>query len=286
MRYVQLRAFHHVAISGGFSRAAEQLRLTQPAISDQVRGLEQAYDILLFDRKRRQVRLTQAGERLLEITRRLFDTEQQAFELLSESRALRAGHLRIVADAAHHLLGVLAAFREKHPGVRVTIRAGNTESVVAGLRSYDADVGVLGEVPAGGEFDVVELNSTPIIAFASKGHPAARRRSMSFAELLDYPLVLREEGSKTRKKLEEGAALAGVTLPPSVEAEGREAVREIVASGAGIGFVSRAEFGDDPRLVAITIEGPVMLMDEAMICLKERAGGKLVSAFFEIASRA
>lgn len=285
MRYVQLRAFHHVAISGGFSRAAEQLRLTQPAISDQVRGLEQAYDILLFDRKRRQVRLTQAGERLLDITRRLFDTEQQALELLSESRALRAGHLRIVADAAHHLLGVLAAFREKHPGVRVTIRAGNTESVVANLQSYDADIGILGEVPLGREFEVVELNSTPIIAFAAKGHPAARRRSMSFAELLDYPLILREEGSKTRKKLEEGAALAGASLPPSVEAEGREAVREIVASGAGIGFVSRAEFGDDPRLVAITIEGPVMLMDEAMICLKERAGGKLVSAFFEIASR-
>lgn len=284
MRYVQLRAFHHVAISGGFSRAAEQLRLTQPAISDQVRSLEQAYDILLFDRQRRQVRLTQAGERLLEITRRLFDTEQQALELLSESRALRSGHLRIVADAAHHLLGVLAAFREKYPGVRVTIRAGNTESVVANLHSYEADIGILGEVPRGREFEIVKLNSTPIIAFAAKRHLAARHRSMSFPELLGFPLVLREEGSKTRMKLEEGAALAGVSLPPSVVAEGREAVREIVASGAGIGFVSRAEFGDDPRLVAIEIDGPVMLMDEAMICLRERAGGKLVRAFLDIAS--
>ena len=285
MRYVQLRAFHHVAVSGGFSRAAEQLGLTQPAISDQVRSLEQSYDVLLFDRQRRQVRLTQAGERLLEITRRLFDTEQQALELLSESRALRSGHLRIVADAAHHLLGVLAVFREKHPGVRVTIHAGNTESVIANLHSYAADIGILGEIPKGREFEVVKLNSTPIIAFAAKRHPAAAHRSMSFAELLGFPLVLREEGSKTRKKLEEGATLAGITLPPSVVAEGREAVREIVASGAGIGFVSRAEFGDDPRLVAIGIEGPVMLMDEAMICLRERAGGKLVRAFFDIASR-
>jgi LysR family transcriptional regulator, low CO2-responsive transcriptional regulator len=283
MRYVQLRAFHHVAISGGFSRAAERLGLTQPAISDQVRSLEKSYDVLLFDRQRRQVRLTQAGEQLLEITLRLFDTEQQALELLSESRALRSGHLRIVADAAHHLLGVLAAFRERHPGVRVTIRAGNTESVVASLHGYEADIGILGEIPEGREFEVVKLNSTPIIAFAAKHHPVAARRSISFDDLLGFPLVLREEGSKTRKKLEEGAALAGVTLPPSVEAEGREAVREIVASGAGIGFVSRAEFGDDPRLVPIAIEGPVMLMDEAMICLKERAGGKLVRAFFEIA---
>lgn len=283
MRYVQLRAFHHVAICGGFSRAAEQLRLTQPAISDQVRKLEEEYDILLFDRQRRQVRLTLAGERLLEITRKLFDTEQQALELLSESRALRAGHLRIVADAAHHLLAILAAFREKHPGVRVSVRAGNTESVVANLHSYEADIGVLGEVPEGREFEVVRLNSTPIIAFAARGHQAARLNSMSFHELLRFPLVLRETGSKTRKKLEEGAAQAGVVLLPAIEAEGREAVREIVASGAGIGFVSRAEFGDDPRLVPIEIKGPVMLMEEAMICLKERAGGKLVRAFFDIA---
>lgn len=283
MRYVQLRAFHHVAICGGFSRAAEQLRLTQPAISDQVRKLEEQYDLLLFDRQRRQVRLTPAGERLLEITRKLFDTEQQALELLSESRALRAGHLRIVADAAHHLLAILATFRQKHPGVRVTLRAGNTESVVASLHSYEADVGVLGEVPEGREFEVVRLNSTPIIAFAARGHPAARVRRMSFEELLRFPLVLREEGSKTRKKLEDGAAEAGVVLPPAIEAEGREAVREIVASGAGIGFVSRAEFGDDPRLVPIGIKGPVMLMEEALICLKERTGGKLVRAFFEIA---
>lgn len=286
MRYVQLRAFHHVAVCGGFSRAADQLRLTQPAISDQVRKLEEEYDILLFDRQRRQVRLTPAGERLLEITRRMFDTEQQALDLLSEARALRAGHLRIVADAAHHLLAILAVFRERYPGVRVTLRSGNTESVVASLHAYEADVGVLGDVPAGREFEVVRLNSTPIIAFAARAHPATMKRRMSFAELLAFPLVLREEGSKTRRKLEEGAAAAGISLPPAIEAEGREAVREIVASGAGIGFVSQAEFGDDPRLVPIAINGPVMLMDESLICLTERAGGKLVRAFLDIAAGA
>ena len=80
MRYVQLRAFHYVAISGGFSRAAEELLLTQPAISDQVRKLEEEYDVLLFNRQRKQVVLTPAGERLLVITRRLFDNEQQALD--------------------------------------------------------------------------------------------------------------------------------------------------------------------------------------------------------------
>ena len=93
---------------------------------------------------------------------------------------------------------------------------------------------------------------------------------------------MRERGSKTRQKLEELALESGIELRPAIEAEGREAVREIVASGGGIGFVSAAEFGQDSRLAPIPIEGPEMLMDEALICLRERNAGKLVRAFFDM----
>lgn len=283
MRYVQLRAFHYVAICGGFSRAAETLFLTQPAISDQVRKLEEEYDVLLFNRHKKQVTPTAAGQQLLEITRRMFDTEQQALELLSESRALRSGTLRIVADAAHHLLHILGQFRQKYPGIQVSVRAGNTETVISSLYSYEADIGVLGEIPIGRDFEVVKLNSTPIIAFVSTDHPLASAKSLSLHELSLLPLVMRERGSKTRAKLEDLAIKEGFEFKPAIEAEGREAVREIVASGAGIGFVSAAEFGQDARLVQIPIAAPEMLMDEALICLKERSGGKLVRVFLDIA---
>ncbi|WP_395446435.1 LysR substrate-binding domain-containing protein (plasmid) [Aminobacter sp. UC22_36] len=283
MRYVQLRAFHYVAICGGFSRAAETLFLTQPAISDQVRKLEEEYDVLLFNRHKKQVTPTVAGQQLLEITRRMFDTEQQALELLSESRALRSGTLRIVADAAHHLLHILGQFRQKYPGIQVSVRAGNTETVISSLYSYEADIGVLGEIPTGRDFEVVKLNSTPIVAFVSTDHPLASAKSLSLHELSLLPLVMRERGSKTRAKLEDLAAKEGFEFKPAIEAEGREAVREIVASGAGVGFVSAAEFGQDARLVRIPIAAPEMLMDEALICLKERSGGKLVRVFLDIA---
>lgn len=283
MRYVQLRAFHYVAICGGFSRAAEALFLTQPAISDQVRKLEEEYDVLLFNRHKKQVTLTRQGQQLLEITHRMFDTEQQALDLLSESRALRAGTLRIVADAAHHLLHILGTFRQAYPGIQISIRAGNTESVIASLHAYEADLGVLGEVPESREFEILKLNSTPIIAFVSGSHPLAGRRSMTFAELATHPLILRERGSKTRQKLEAMAQSQGIALRPTIEAEGREAGREIVASGAGVGFVSAAEFGQHGRLAPIEIEAPPMMMDEALICLRERSGGKLVRAFWKIA---
>ena len=283
LRYVQLRAFHHVAVTGGFSRAAEALFLTQPAISDQVRKLEEEYDVLLFNRNKKQVTLTQSGQKLLDITRRMFDVEQQALELLTESRALRSGTLRIVADAAHHLLHVLGAFRQKYPGVQISLRAGNTETVISSLYSYDADIGVLGEVPTGRDFEILKLNSTPIVAFVALGHQLAKSKSLTLAEIARQPLVMRERGSKTRQKLQDLASASKIELKPSIEAEGREAVREIVASGAGVGFVSMAEFGQDSRLVSIPIDAPEMLMDEALICLRERSGGKLVGAFLDIA---
>lgn len=283
MRYVQLRAFHYVAICGGFSRAAEELLLTQPAISDQVRKLEEEYDILLFNRRKKQVTLTPAGEGLLDITRRLFDSEQQALELLSESRALRSGTLRIIADSAHHLLLTLGQFRLKYPGVQISVRSGNSETVIDSLYSYEADLGVIGEIPTGRDFEVLHLNATPIIAFVAASHPLASRTSLTIEELALHPLILRERGSKTRRKLEDGAAEAGIILKPTIEAEGREAVREIVASGAGIGFVSAAEFGRDARLVQIPIQGLDMRMDEALICLRDRSKGKLVQAFLDIA---
>ncbi|CAH1681306.1 Aminoethylphosphonate catabolism LysR family transcriptional regulator [Hyphomicrobiales bacterium] len=284
MRYVQLRAFHHVAISGGFSKAAHALHLTQPAISDQVRKLEEEYDVALFSRRHRQIVLTPAGHRLLAVTRRLFGAEDQALELLQEERSLRTGTLRIVADSVHHVLDVLTAFRERYPGIQVSIARGNTGSIVDTLTGYDAEIGVLGELVDERPFAVLPLNVSPIIAFAAKAHPAATGASFSLQDLAGWPLVMRERGSRTRQLLEQRATEQGVALRFAVEAEGREAVRAIVAAGDGIGFVSAAEFGeDDPQLTRIALDGPPLLMHEKLICLHERRNSKTIQAFFALA---
>lgn len=284
MRYVQLRAFHQVALSGGFSKAAQALHLTQPAISDQVRRLEEEYDVALFSRRHRQIVLTPAGHRLLAVTHRLFGAESEALELLQEERSLRTGALRIVADSVQHVLDVLTAFRARHPGIQVSVARGNTGSIVEMLTGYEADIGVLGELGDERPFEVLPLNVSPIIAFAARSHPAAARASLSLAELGDWPLIMREAGSRTRQMLEQRAAESGIALRYAVEAEGREAVGAIVAAGGGIGFVSAAEFGeDDPRLVRIALDGPPLLMREALICLHERRNSKAIQAFFATA---
>jgi aminoethylphosphonate catabolism LysR family transcriptional regulator len=279
MRYVQLRAFHHVAKHGGFSKAAQALHLTQPAISDQV------YDIRLFDRTRKQVRLTEKGLALLEITRRLFENENQALEFLSQFRTTRKGTLRVVADSTHHIAQVLTQFQNEFPGVFISIKSGNSEQVVEMLARYDADVGVLGNVPDEDIHKIVTLNSTPIIAFARKDSRFANLKSVSFKELATWPLVLREKGSKTRAKIEEQAKIAGITLSVRIEAEGREAVSQIVADGGGVGIVSEAEFGYHQSLCKIPIRKLDLTMEESIICLRERSQNPLISRFMTLAQQ-
>ena len=283
MRYVQIRAFHYVAIHGGFSRAADALYLTQPAISDQVRKLESENDVRLFDRHSRKVALTPDGRKLLEITRRMFEAEQCVADFLSESRALSTEQLKIMADSAHHMLPILTLFRQHYPEIFISLRVGNTEAVLDSLHNYESDIGVLGEIQENQEYESLTLNSAPIIAFAEEGSAFISKQKVSLKELANLPLVLREKGSKTRAKLEEVAALAGIELNPTIEAEGREAVRAIVAAGGGVGIVSEAEFGSGDGLVKIAITEKKLMMDEAIVFLRERKDSKLVNAFMSLA---
>ncbi|MGI9367366.1 MAG: LysR substrate-binding domain-containing protein, partial [Ruegeria sp.] len=240
MRHSQLKAFHHVALLGGFSRAAEALYLTQPAISEQVRKLEQDHDLLLFHRENKRVRLTAAGEKLLHLTKQYFEIETQIEDYLTESGAAIDGELRIIADSAHHLTGLLAPFRAKYPNITISFRAGNTDKILNEVRAYNAEIGVAGSLFPGRDMSVVNMGKTEIVAFAAHGLLPENKSSLTFPELVGLPLILREQGSKTRQKLEAEAKKQSVILQPAIVAEGREAVRELVASGAGVGFVSRA----------------------------------------------
>jgi len=283
MRHSQIKAFHHVALLGGFSRAAQAMNLTQPAISEQVRKLEQDHDILLFTRAHKRVTLTPAGEDLFRLSKQYFSTEAQIAEFLNEARSAVSGTLRIIADSAHHVTAILTRFRKRYPQVNVSLRTGNTGEVLNALRSYDADIGVAGSLSPGRDMDIVNLGATEITGFAARGLLPLGTRSLSLQDLGNWPLIFRESGSKTRQKLEEQALKQGITLTPAIEAEGRETVRELVASGAGIGFVSMAEFGHDTRLVRLPLSDIGITMSETIACLGQRRDVKVIRAFMTMA---
>lgn len=284
MRFSQIRAFHYVATHGGFSSAARALSVSQPAISELVRQLEADHDVLLFNRDKKRVRLTPAGARLLTHTNRLFDVHGQIAEVLSESRAALDGRLRIVADSAYHLTDRITAFRRLHPNVSIHLRTGNTADILSALRTYQAEIGVVGSVRPGRDMEVRDLGASPIVAVAAAGYITPTPPGLTLAACAQYPLILREDGSKTRQLVQDEAARQGLRLTAAVKAEGREAMREVAAAGAGIGFVSEAEFGFDTRLVKIPLIGTTLRMEEALVCLTQRREVRAIRAFMDLHS--
>ncbi|AMO76805.1 LysR substrate-binding domain-containing protein [Pseudomonas citronellolis] len=280
--HAQLKAFHAVALTGSFTRAAERLFLTQPAVSDQVRKLEERYGVLLFHRNKRSVRLTDLGERLLAVTQRLFVIEAEAHELLAASSALQTGNLTLAVDAAVHLLPQVARFCQRYPGIHVRIESGNTDESLQSLFNYRADLALLGRTVEDERLLSVTLRSDPIVAFVASGHPWAGRESIRLADLDDAPLVLREQGSVTRQTLEEEMHRAGLRIRPAIEVEGREAAREAVVAGIGLGVVSAAEFGADSRVHALPIVDCERRMSETLVCLREQSSRRIVSTFLDV----
>jgi len=279
MRYSQLRAFHHVAVHGGFSSAARALNQSQPALSDQVRQLEQLHDTLLFYRENRHVRLTEAGNELFLLTRQFFDVEEQIGDCLSQHRQQLAGTLRVVADSALHITDSLRAFREANPNALVAIQKGNSEEVLQRLRHYDAEIGVVGNISPAPDLIEIPIGQAQIVAIMARGFLPDTVESLDCKALSDLPLIFRETGSSTQRCLDAWAKVERLVLRPVITVEGREALREVVKSGAGIGFVSRAELGNDTNIRALPLAGATLEMKESLVFLSMRRDLLMIRAF-------
>ncbi|MFP6742287.1 MAG: LysR substrate-binding domain-containing protein [Alphaproteobacteria bacterium] len=283
MNHAQIRAFHAVATEGGFTKAARLLGVSQPAVTIQVKALEESYGASLLHRSGRKVALSDLGRDLLEITRRIFDLEEEAEELLTAAHELRGGHLRAGADGPYFVMGLLASFIERYPAVRVTVAMGNSRSVLRDLVEYRTDVAVVARIDDDRRFHAIRLSNQPVVLFVPRNHPWAKRRGVRLGELEGQPMILREEGSSTRQILEAALAEAGVSPQVVMEIGSREALHEAVAAGLGIGVVSAAELGADDRLKAINISDVNLEAQEYVVCLKERRNVRTVQAFFDLA---
>lgn len=279
----QLRAFHAVAMEGGFTKAARVLNVTQPTLSQEVKALEETHGVRLLDRSKRGVQTTAVGEALLAAARRLFAAEQEALHLLTGAHQLEGGALAIGADSPMHAMPLLAEFSRRHPAPKVTVAMGNSAALLAGLEDSRLDVAVLADAPGDSRLYVMPLRRDPICALVAVGHPLARRRAVKLAELAGERLLLREPGSMTRRLIEQALNEAEVEGAARLEIATREAVVEATAQGLGVGFISAAEFAGDRRVVLLPLAGARVEMDEYVVCLRDRRRLGVVRAFLEVA---
>lgn len=282
MRLTQLRSFHAVASAGSFTGGAQKLHVSQPTVTTQVGQLEALYKAELFHRHGRRVRLTDVGERLLVLSRQIFGLEAEAVELLKDAGELRTGRLNVAAVGPSHVTQMLVAFNQRYPGVQIAVSTGNSQDVLGRLLDYSADVGVLAQVLADPRFVSVPYSEHPVVIFCNAEHRFAKRRSVRTAELQGERLILREEGSTTRRALEIALQAAGVEPLVVMEVASREIIRAAVAQGVGIAAVSEVEHVPGPGLHSVRLSDAQVRTYAHVVCLAERRETRMVRAFFEV----
>ncbi|QCI13148.1 LysR family transcriptional regulator [Pseudomonas putida] len=280
----QLITFATVAEHGNISHAALALHLSQPAVSGQLKLLQEAFGEPLYQRAGRGVRLTPAGEQLLAHAQRLRDTFRQAQALREAMLGLERGTLRIGASttpASYLLPYLLADFQARYPDVVVTTSNGNSAEIVAALDNVDIALieGPPGQsLPLGTE--VTPWREDEIVAIVPSGHPLAGQERHVLKALGDYPLVLRESGSGVRQMVERAFAREGVAMRVALEIAGVEGVKEAVRAGMGIGFVSAMSIRhEDGALHRVRI-GPLPLVRRFSILMPHAATPSRAAARF------
>ncbi|MBF9235534.1 LysR family transcriptional regulator [Microvirga sp. BT350] len=251
-----LRLFAAVAAHRSFSRAAEMLNISQPAVSKGIREFEAQLGSPLFERRSGDVKLSEAGNVLIEHARVLFAIERVAEEALDSLHGLQRGTLRIGASktvATYFLPPVLGAFFKAYPKIELRLTSANTANVVSLLVKRELDVALV-EGPVEMEGIVVTpWRNDELILIAAAKHPLATKRGPhSLQALAGETIVLREEGSGTRDVAWEALETAGFRPSMLLEVSDNEALTRVVAAGLGIGIVSSVVAADQIALGRLT----------------------------------
>ena len=258
-RLKQLRAFCQTARLGSISRAAEQIMSSQPAVSIQVRALEEDLGLSLFDRRMPHLTLTRVGESLYQLAMplvqgmdRLPDTfAEKHYGVFTDILRVGAGQL----SAAHLLPGYLKQFQQRYPGTRIEVRTGTGRERLRWLRTYEIDLVVAAmDVPQPDlDFHLV-LASDPML-ITPEDHPLAGRTSVTMEEIAAYPVVGHASTHLIRQILETILRLEGIVLDVVVEIDGWAMITNYVAAGVGISFVPELCLTEHDRLWRIPIKG-------------------------------
>jgi len=285
INFAHLRTFHAVAQEGGYLKAAEILGVAQPTLSLQVKALEQRYDVKLFQKRGRGVELTAFGGELLETTARMFAVAEEVEEVLSASRTLESGRLRLGATGAHLIVPLMQSFAERYPGPQLSLVVKNTAGLIRNLKDGQIDVAVVA-APMGGDWpDALTLRVDPVVAVVGTDHPWAERDGITLADLAAEPLVLREVGTATRGVLDQAMRDAGLTPKRIMEIDDWESMREVVAAGLGVTVYSLTDAGANPwgRFRLLPIRDADLKISERLVFAPGRRRLRIVRTFLDIA---
>lgn len=251
----QLEIFSVIARLKNFTRAAEELHLTQPSVSMQMKKLEEAVGMPLFEQIGKRIFLTDAGSALHITCREIFSRLDHFEMLTADMRGMKKGHLRVavVTTAKYFAPRLLGPFCQKYPGVEVSLKVTNRERVLERIAENLDDLYIMGQPPDGLDLHAEPFLANPLVALASRAHPLAGQPHVRLERFIEEPFILREPGSGTRIALER--LLEAHTLKPKIRMElgSNEAIKQAIAGGLGVSVLSQHTLALEGRMSELAI---------------------------------
>lgn len=288
LNFNHLKVFWAVAKNLSYSRAAEELYLSQPTVSIQLKKLEEALGVDLLEQLGKKIYLTQAGELLYPYVNRIFSLATEADLAVQELKGLRSGRIIIGASTTpgiYLLPSIISSFQQNYPRLEISLEISNTHQVQEHLLLNQLDLGVVGEeLTIDPQLIIQPLLADELLIIAAKEHPLALRKSVSFAEFLTQRLILRERGSSTREVLEQAVHIRGLQLKVAMQLNSIEAIKQAVIANLGLSVISKFTVGMEVKaglLKAIPFSDLSLSRQINLVYHKEKKLSPVMQAFVQ-----
>jgi DNA-binding transcriptional LysR family regulator len=237
----QLKVFEAAARHSSFTRAAEELFLTQPTVSMQIKQLTKSVGLPLFEQVGKRIYLTEAGKELFATCKQIFDTIAQFEMKVADLKGLKQGQLRlaVITTAKYFIPRLLGPFCKLYPGIEIALQVTNHEGIMERMVGNLDDLYIMSQVPEHPDVNFQPFLENPLVVLAPLNHPLAKQKNIPIQRLADEPFIVREPGSGTRRSVQQLFDEQGVTVKVKLELGSNEAIKQAIAGGLGISVLSR-----------------------------------------------
>lgn len=236
----QLRVFEAAARHGSFTRAAEELFLTQPTISMQIKQLTKSVGIPLFEQVGKRLYLTEAGRELFTTCKEIFNTLAQFEMKVADLKGLKQGQLRlaVITTAKYFIPRLLGSFCQLYPGIEISLQVTNHEGILERMTNNQDDLYIMSQVPEHLDVHCEAFLENPLVVLAPVNHPLASEKNIAISRLASEPFIMREPGSGTRRAVQQLFDAQDVDVKVKLELGSNEAIKQAIAGGLGISVLS------------------------------------------------
>ncbi|MEM8506012.1 MAG: LysR substrate-binding domain-containing protein, partial [Cyanobacteria bacterium P01_D01_bin.1] len=237
----QLKVFEATARHGSFTRAAEELYLTQPTVSIQVKQLTKAVGLPLFEQVGKRLYLTQAGEKLLSTCQDIFTGLDQFEMSVADLKGMKQGQLKlaVITTAKYFVPRILGPFCKRYPGIDISLKVTNHQRLQESMLANEDDLYIISQAPTQPDLTIHPFLENPLIVLAPTSHPLAQKKNIPIETLNNQAFIMREPGSGTRKAVEKIFEENDITVNVSLELGSNEAIKQAIAGGLGISVLSQ-----------------------------------------------